>query len=64
MVSQEGASVTDLLTHPPLCHRFCRNRKDGKCLRHDLPKQLRELSREWDPSITLQTLKEEMNSFE
>jgi hypothetical protein len=54
----------DRLTHPPLHHRLCRKREDGKDLRHDLPKQFREFSREWDRGITVQTLNEELNPFE
>ena len=51
-------------TYSPLGHDFCRNGKDGKDLCHDLPKQLGEFIREWDPSITVQTLKEEVNALE
>ena len=54
----------DRLTHPPLRHRLCRKRENGKDLRHDLPKQFRELAREWDRGITVQTLNEELNTFE
>jgi len=50
-------------THSALGHRLCRNRKDGKDLRHDLPKELGEFIRERDPSITIQTLKEEVNTL-
>lgn len=57
-----GQSV-DLLTDSTPCHRLCRKREDGKDLGHDLPKQLRKFIREWDPSITLQTLKEEVNTL-
>jgi hypothetical protein len=32
--------------------------------RHDLPKQFREFSSEWDHRITLQALKKEVDAFE
>ena len=51
-------------THSLLGYDFSRNRKDGKNLGHDLPKQLGEFIREWDPSISVQTLKEEVDALE
>ena len=51
------------LTHLPVSHRFGRNCKDGKQLRHNLPQQLCKVVCEGDLSVNVQTFEEGVNAF-